>query len=138
MVRNRYGFYVLLLSACTVGYSWLLYNFLTLNNHTHHKVICLFKKVTHLPCPSCGATRSLECLLHGKLTQAILINPLGLIVAFILVVAPIWVTYDLITRKSGLYHLYRRVEIQLKKPVLALPLVLLILANWVWNISKGL
>jgi len=38
--------------------------------------LCLFKQLTHLPCPTCGFTRSTLCLLHGRLGQAWLYNPL--------------------------------------------------------------
>ena len=38
--------------------------------------LCLFKRLTHLPCPTCGFTRGVLCLLHGQLSQCWLCNPL--------------------------------------------------------------
>jgi uncharacterized protein DUF2752 len=37
---------------------------------------CLFRRLTGLPCPTCGATRSAIALVHGDLLGAIQQNPL--------------------------------------------------------------
>ena len=39
-------------------------------------VLCLIKRCTGIPCPTCGFTRGLLSLLHGNITQAWLYNPL--------------------------------------------------------------
>lgn len=38
--------------------------------------LCLFKYLTHIPCPTCGSTRGVLHLLHGRLFTAWLYNPL--------------------------------------------------------------
>ncbi|MHC4333556.1 MAG: DUF2752 domain-containing protein [Planctomycetota bacterium] len=38
--------------------------------------LCLFKRISGLPCPTCGFTRGALCVLHGHLGQAWLYNPL--------------------------------------------------------------
>jgi hypothetical protein len=38
--------------------------------------LCLFKRVTGLPCPTCGFTRGVLSLLSGRLGQTWLYNPL--------------------------------------------------------------
>ena len=48
--------------------------------------LCLFKRVTGLPCPTCGFTRGALCLLRGRPDQTWLKNPLlfsalGLLIA---------------------------------------------------------
>jgi hypothetical protein len=40
-------------------------------------VICPFLIFTGIPCPFCGLTRSLLCLMHGEITQAFWYHPLG-------------------------------------------------------------
>ncbi len=37
---------------------------------------CLFKKLTGLPCPTCGATRAVVHLAHGDISHAFMMNPL--------------------------------------------------------------
>jgi hypothetical protein len=37
---------------------------------------CVFKRLTGIPCPTCGFTRGALCLLHGQIGQAWLYNPL--------------------------------------------------------------
>ena len=41
--------------------------------------ICLFKRLSALPCPGCGLTRSFSCATHGMLTESWLYHPFGLI-----------------------------------------------------------
>lgn len=37
--------------------------------------LCLFRNITHLPCPSCGMTRAFINLSHGGLYDAVHLNP---------------------------------------------------------------
>ncbi len=32
---------------------------------------CKFKEISGLPCPSCGGTRALSCLLHGQILESL-------------------------------------------------------------------
>ena len=48
-----------------------------LSSHLDQVVsLCLFKRATHLPCPTCGFTRGVLCMLSGQPDQAWLYNPL--------------------------------------------------------------
>ncbi|HIJ54134.1 MAG TPA: DUF2752 domain-containing protein [Planctomycetes bacterium] len=38
--------------------------------------LCLFKRLTHVPCPTCGFTRGVLCMLSGRLSRAWRYNPL--------------------------------------------------------------
>jgi len=38
--------------------------------------LCLFKRLTHVPCPTCGFTRGVLCMLSGQIGLAWLYNPL--------------------------------------------------------------
>jgi hypothetical protein len=90
---------------------------------------CVFRAVTGIPCPTCGATRGTLALLDGQPLVALELNPLVTIVAigFVAggVLAPLWV--------------WRRGTV----PVIATPLPLwtrigligLIIANWAWVIA---
>ncbi len=49
--------------------------------------LCLFKRVTGLPCPTCGLTRGILCLLRGRPDQAWLNNPLLFSVLILLIAA---------------------------------------------------
>lgn len=48
-------------------------------------VLCPFRLLTGLPCPGCGLTRSLVCLLHGDLATSVAFHPLGPLVALALI-----------------------------------------------------
>lgn len=39
--------------------------------------VCLFRRATGLPCASCGLTRSVVLLLHGRLGEAVALHPFG-------------------------------------------------------------
>lgn len=121
--------------AMIAGYLWLFHAASTPESDT---TVCLFKNITTLPCPSCGTTRSVICLLNGHIEEALFINPIGIIILLIMVVTPVWIVYDFVTGCTTLYFFYRSMEKFLRKPTVAVPLIVLVLINWLWNITKGL
>lgn len=50
---------------------------------------CVFRTLTGFPCPTCGSTRSLAHLSHGRLPAAFAMNPLVSLTVITLVVAMI-------------------------------------------------
>lgn len=137
MLFKNYRLYIILSFACIVGYVWLLLNLLHIRavQGTH---ACLFKTITNIPCPSCGATRSIILLFHGEFLKALMLNPIGIIVAGIMLIAPFWICFDILTKQKTLMNFYLQLEIYLKNAFIAIPLVVLILLNWGWNIIKEL
>jgi hypothetical protein len=102
------------------------------------RTLCYFKNVTGLACPSCGATRSLACLLHGQILESLWWNPMGLILFSGMVLIPCLLLYDYLSGKEIYLSTYTWFEkFMLKKPVLYL-FVSLVAFNWIWNIHKGL
>ena len=127
-----------MLIACLAGYIWLYFS-LTKNITENKSVeVCLIKHVTNIPCPSCGSTRSVISLIKGDFIGALNFNPIGYLVAIIMLITPIWITVDTIKRTKTLFDFYLIIETYLKKPKIAIPLILLVIINWIWNITKGL
>lgn len=138
MLLERNKLYLILTTACAAGYIWL---FLNKNlNLTQDKPIevCLIKRVTNIPCPSCGSTRSVISLTNGNFVEAFDYNPIGFILAFVMLVVPIWVVKDIVYQTNSLFVYFLKIESYLNKPKYAIYLVLLIVFNWIWNIEKGL
>jgi len=71
MDKRRNRIYLFLGIACLAGYLWLGVAFKTAPEKGVMGA-CLIKGVTGIPCPSCGATRSVLSLLHGDIWHAIL------------------------------------------------------------------
>jgi hypothetical protein len=94
--------------------------------------------VTGYPCPSCGTTRAVILLLEGKTIESIFLNPFGILVAIIMTIFPIWILMDIFLKKETFYFWYKKTETTIRKPWLALILILLVLLNWIWNIYKHL
>lgn len=134
--KNKLYFFLFI--ACIAGYIWLFYNITGFNTTNNTVGVCVFKKITTIPCPSCGTTRSIVSLLHGNFLTAIYTNPLGIIVFIIMLILPFWILTDLFTKKTTLFDFYKKTEIWLRKPKIAIPLILLVLINWIWNITKQL
>ena len=134
MSRNR--LYLLLLLFILGGYGWLAWN--SLQNLQSTFTPCPIKNITGIPCPSCGTTRSILLLSQGRPMESLLLNPLGIIMGSLMVIVPVWLLYDLVTNKDTLYRNYQKFENTVKIRWVAIVLILLILANWIWNIQKGL
>ena len=122
--------------ACIAGYIWVILNeVISLSNGIG---VCLFKKATSIPCPSCGSTRAVMLLIDGKVFQAILYNPIGLLIFSIMLTLPFWIVYDLLAKKTSLLKFYKKMEAIMNKKIFFVPFIILVLSNWIWNICKGL
>lgn len=135
---NRNKLYLILFIACLAGYIWLYYASLPGLAGNKSPEVCLLKHVTDMPCPSCGSTRSVVSLLNGRYGDAFLLNPLGYVIALIMLIAPVWMAVDIARRSNSLFKFYQKIEVGLRKPKYAILLILLIMINWIWNITKGL
>ena len=136
MTRKR--LYLFTLLACTAGLTWLALNVYIPSLALSGRHFCIFRAVTGIPCPACGSTRSMICLLDGDLPGALFTNPAGLILFFSMMIFPVWVIADLVLRKESFLRFYRNFERILRKRWITILLILLVLANWAWNIVKGL
>jgi hypothetical protein len=133
---NSKRLYILMLAACIAGFAWLY-----IADHSNyaasgHSGPCLFRLVTGIPCPSCGSTRSVLAMLHGKLAESIYWNPLGIVILALMIFSPAWIMIDLIRKKSLFFHTYLKAESLLRRKHIMIPAILLIVANWIWNIVK--
>jgi glycyl-tRNA synthetase (class II) len=138
-VIRRNKLYLFLSSLCLVGYLWVGINFTqSLRGGSEVESVCLFKHITGIPCPSCGATRSVLSLLQGHFTEAVTTNPLGILLFILMLILPIWLAFDKIKERDGLFKFYKKTEELLRQKQWAIPAIILIMANWVWNIYKGL
>ena len=125
-----------MLIACLAGFIYLFYNIHTLQSQTFR--VCIIKNVTSYPCPSCGTTRAVTLLLQGRIIESLLLNPFGIVVAIIMTIFPIWILTDIFLKKETFYFWYKKTETTIRKPAIALILILLVLFNWIWNIYKHL
>ena len=138
MPLDRNKLYSILFTACLAGYIWLYFS-ITKNVTENSSVeLCIIKHVTNIPCPSCGSTRSVISLIKGDFIEALSFNPIGYLVAIILLIAPVWIIADIIKKTKTLFDFYLKIETYLKRPNIAIPLILLVIINWIWNITKGL
>jgi hypothetical protein len=124
----------MLLAACAVGMIWLLYSIKTPPTSF---TPCLVKATTGIPCPSCGTTRAVQSLVEGQWLESFRINPFGLIVFAGLLVIPFWIMVDFLVKRTTFFSCYTRFEQVLRRKYVAIPLVILVLFNWIWNIYKG-
>lgn len=137
MNRNE-KLYLLLAVLVLLGYLWLFYS---ISNHgvssCDFGIGCPFKLITGIPCPSCGVTRSVILFFNGNLLSAISMNPLGIVVSLLMILLPIGLLFDLIFKKLIVISAYDWIERTLKRVSVAIPLITIIVLNWIWNIYKG-
>ncbi|MBS1689165.1 MAG: DUF2752 domain-containing protein [Bacteroidetes bacterium] len=136
MKKDRLYFFTML--ATIAGYAWLAWNekYSNMQENTAGTSLCLFRHVTGIPCPSCGTTHALLALSHLHIADAFYFNPIGFILAFAMLILPVWIIRDAITKQDSFYVFYRRLELLLSKRWVAIPFFVLIACNWIWNIYK--
>ncbi len=137
MQKNK--LYLFILIACFAGYGWLYFSLQHQHEIQNNEFsVCLVKNVTNIPCPSCGTTRAVMEISKGEISKSILLNPFGIIVALIMLICPIWITYDYLSKKDSFYQFYTKSEAILRRKKVYIPLLILVLLNWIWNINKNL
>jgi hypothetical protein len=132
MSRNK--LYLLFFLLSLAGYTWVFWNFSRVQSIDNPVRFCLFKKITSLPCPSCGTTQSVLAIIRGNFDEAVKKNPLGFIVFPVLIILPVWILFDFILRRNSFYNFYPVMEHFIRRKWVAYPVILLLLMNWVINI----
>jgi len=124
--------------SCAIGYAWIvMLHYIKLSNALEPDV-CLFKYLTNIPCPSCGSSRSVMAILNGDIHEAVWLNPLGFLILAIMIISPFWITGDVLLNRSSFLHFYQYIEILFKQKRIAIPAIMIVLINWIWNIKKNL
>lgn len=95
---------------------------------------CIFHSLTGIPCPGCGTTRVWQYLMHGEIYNALYTNPVSLVLEVAFVVCVAWMWIDSI-RGTKTHYKVMHASI---KPWFIVLVVLVTMANWYWNIKKGL
>ncbi len=125
--------------ALLLGYLWIGFHMFKAQQESE-KVYhtCLIKATTGYPCPSCGSSRAIISLVNGNFKEAISINPFGVLMAFLMIILPFWMLYDVVVKQKSYWKAYQKMEALFKlKPILIL-FIIVVIANWIWNIYKGL
>lgn len=139
MSDRKRKLYATLLAISAISGAWLLFQQIQQNTKGSSAFgVCLFKQVTGQPCPACGTTRAVVSLSSGNIWESLCINPLGVVAVLLLSIVPLWIVADLIRKSDSFYRFYRQAESLLKHRYIAIPLIIIILANWIWNITKQL
>ncbi|MBX7182076.1 MAG: DUF2752 domain-containing protein [Bacteroidia bacterium] len=135
MFQTRNRFYTFVSIGCLFAYALLAWSY---NTKSTGPSVCMFKQLTSLPCPSCGSTRAILELAHGNFMHSFLLNPIGIFLACLLVILPLWISKDVLTGSNSFFIRFQQTNQLLKKPSVLLPFLALVAVNWWWNISKGL
>jgi hypothetical protein len=131
---TRIKLYSLVLVLSAAGYLWIGYNY---NKSKEEGVIvCPFRRVTGVPCPSCGTTEAIVMAAKGNVLGALTINPLVSVASIMITLFPLWVLFDLTFRKSSYLRFYLWIESKLRVKLFAILAVSIVLAVWAWNIYR--
>lgn len=93
---------------------------------------CPFHRLTGLPCVACGGTRAVVAFAHGRVLEALTLNPL---VTFGLAAFVLYCVYAVVALGSGLRF---RPVLAGSRATVARVLVLVVLSlNWAYLIAAG-
>jgi len=138
MTQDKNRLYSIIFLACLAGYFWIYWVLINTTTSTSSYEVCFIKHISKIPCPSCGSTRSVISIIQGHFQEAIRINPLGYIIAITIIIFPAWIIVDLVFKRKSFYTGFLLMESIIKKYLVSIPLILLLIINWIWNIYKGL
>jgi hypothetical protein len=93
---------------------------------------CLFREVSGIPCPGCGMGKASTMLFSGNISGSLLIHPLALPFAFGAFLSIIWLTVDVLKKRTSLLRLLRT---NMKRPYIII-MSFVILTIWFWIICQ--
>ena len=96
--------------------------------HDSTVTLCLFKRETGLPCPTCGSTRAVKSLFHADVARAFLFNPL-LVIVLVMIIA--WLIARLAIGRERMAAFMMR-----NHRVIPAGLILGLLLNWVYLLIR--
>jgi len=132
MTRRRLYFLVLFLGLA--GQVWIFYSYKKLEKQQEAFNTCIFKRVTGIPCPSCGTVHSIISILHGELRKAINYNPLGFGGLLLVAIVPYWILADLARGRESFYNFYFKVNKLLKRKWVLFSVLFLIFLVWIYKL----
>jgi hypothetical protein len=91
--------------------------------------LCLFRKFTAIPCPSCGLTRAFGAILHGNFAAAIAFHHLSLLMFALVLASAVVLAVDL-WRKTDVWS---RI---FNKPTTYLAVAIALFANWLVALAR--
>ena len=92
--------------------------------------LCTFRRVTGIPCPTCGMTTCFIYLTHFKILEGFKASPLGTLVFTFSLLCVVYLFLTLFLKFPKVKILMSRRE----KGIFMLIVVLLLLLNWIYNL----
>lgn len=133
--KKSLRFYLASVLLAFAGWLWLLWS--VYRAEGGNITLCFFRNITGKPCPACGSTAALMQILQADYIGALYTNPLGYIAGIGLILLPLWITKDLITRRPTLQNAVAAFDAAVKeRPWLLLLILIPLILNWIWNFMK--
>ncbi|MBO5413568.1 MAG: DUF2752 domain-containing protein, partial [Clostridia bacterium] len=66
--------------------------------------VCLIYNLFRIPCPGCGLTRAIMCLLHGDILMSLKYNILAIPFTVIYIIYSLWYIIDIIKNENTLIN----------------------------------
>ncbi|EJX00535.1 hypothetical protein, membrane [gut metagenome] len=123
-------FYALCVAGCLGGWAWII-----LSMSRYGLGIwkgCLIKQFFHISCPACGSTRAIVALLNGHLQEALMWNPLGIVLFVLLLLLTFGLPYDAFRHSRCLYSMFLWVDACLHRKKVFMLFAGAIIMNWWW------
>ena len=95
--------------------------------------VCLFRRLTGLPCLTCGSTRAFALLLGGHPWQAVARQPLAVAAALAALIGVPVACYDLLVRGRVAYVRFTRQE----KRIVCVAVAVAAALNWLYLMWRG-
>lgn len=118
----------MMIFSIITGYSVLF--FMDIVSEHHHITLCLFKKLTSIPCPGCGMGRATLELMKGNFMETFKINILCIPFNLIVFISLVWMLIDLLKKRETFFYFIQR---DIKRPYNFL-IFILIAFDWAINI----
>ena len=133
---RRRQLYFLALFLGLAGQVWIVYSYNKLQKGEEAFNTCIFRRVTTIPCPSCGTVHSIVSILHGDLRKAFSENLMGFFGILLVAIVPYWILADMALGRETFYSFYLKTEKLLKIRWVLFSILTLIFVIWMLKLMN--
>ncbi len=134
MKTSHFTFYRMIALLCALFYAFIF--LIRKVNLGSPGTDCFFVKVFGIPCAGCGGSHAIQHLMSGHWIEAIVFNPLAVLVHIGFMITSGFLLFDVVFNKQYLVYGMNKMHRYLQLRCVSILLALMLIIFWMYNLIR--